>query len=89
LIISLFAEAIAEEEDKVITAGTGSGQPTGLTNCSIGSVACSGNLDLKKSKTKAVNCWKTLTLMAKAISRQAKTVMFWKLQRLEAESLTG
>ena len=44
LIISLFAEAIAEEEDKVITAGTGTGQPTGLTNCSISSVTCSGNL---------------------------------------------
>ncbi|MHA1225137.1 MAG: phage major capsid protein [Candidatus Hodarchaeales archaeon] len=45
LIISLFAEAIRDEEDKVITAGSGTGQPTGLTNCSIGSVACSGNLD--------------------------------------------
>ena len=45
LIISLFAEALAEEEDKVITAGTGTGQPTGLTSCTIGSVTCSGNLD--------------------------------------------
>lgn len=44
LIISLFAEEIAEEEDKVITAGTGVGQPLGLTNCSITSVSCSGNL---------------------------------------------
>lgn len=45
LIIELFAEAIAEEEDKVITAGSGTGQPTGLTNCSISSVTCDGNLD--------------------------------------------
>jgi len=45
LIIGLFAERLAEEEDKVITAGTGTGQPTGLTNCTIASVACSGNLD--------------------------------------------
>jgi len=45
LIINLFAEAIAEEEDRVITAGTGSGQPTGLTQCNIASVTCSGNLD--------------------------------------------
>jgi HK97 family phage major capsid protein len=42
LIIDLFAEEIAQEEDKVITAGTGVGQPTGLTNCSIGSVSCAG-----------------------------------------------
>lgn len=45
LIIELFADAIAQEEDKVITAGTGSGQPTGLTACTIASVTCSGNLD--------------------------------------------
>jgi len=45
LIVSLFAEAIADKEDQAITAGTGSGQPTGLTNCSISSVSCSGNLD--------------------------------------------
>lgn len=45
LVIDLFAEAIAEEEDKVITAGSGVGRPTGLTNCTIASVACSGNLD--------------------------------------------
>lgn len=44
LIISLFSEAIAEEEDKVITAGTGTGQPTGLMNCTIASVTCGGNL---------------------------------------------
>ncbi|MHA1305398.1 MAG: phage major capsid protein [Candidatus Heimdallarchaeaceae archaeon] len=45
LIIGLFSEAIAEEEDKVITAGTGTGQPTGLTNCTITNVNCAGNLD--------------------------------------------
>ena len=45
LVISLFAEAIADEEDRIITAGSGTGQPTGLTNCSIGAVVCSGNLD--------------------------------------------
>lgn len=45
LIIGLFAEEIAEEEDRVITAGSGTGQPTGLTNCTIASVTCSGNLD--------------------------------------------
>jgi len=45
LIIGLFSEAIAEEEDKVITAGTGTGQPTGLTSCTISGVTCSGNLD--------------------------------------------
>lgn len=45
LIIKLFSERIAEEEDKVITQGTGTGQPTGLTNCTISPVTCSGNLD--------------------------------------------
>lgn len=44
MIIGLFSERIAEEEDKVITQGSGSGQPRGLTNCTITSVACSGNL---------------------------------------------
>ncbi len=45
LIISLFAEAIADEEDKAITAGSGTNQPSGLTVATLGSVACSGNLD--------------------------------------------
>ena len=45
LIISLFAEAVAEEEDKVITAGNGTTQPTGLTVATITSVAsATGNL---------------------------------------------
>jgi len=44
MIISLFSERLAEEEDKVITQGTGTGQPTGLTYCNITNVACSGNL---------------------------------------------
>jgi len=41
----LFSEALREEEDRVITIGSGSGQPTGLANCSLTSVTCSGNLD--------------------------------------------
>ena len=45
IIINLFADRIAEEEDKVITAGSGSGQPTGLTNCTIGSIALSGAMN--------------------------------------------
>jgi HK97 family phage major capsid protein len=45
MIIGLFSEAIAEEEDLVITAGSGTGQPTGLTSCTIAGVTCSGNLD--------------------------------------------
>ena len=45
LIIDLFAEAIATEEDRVITMGTGVGQPTGLTTCTITTVTCAGNLD--------------------------------------------
>lgn len=45
LIISLFSEALRQEEDKVLTIGTGSGQPTGIANCSLTSVTCSGNLD--------------------------------------------
>jgi|SRR6185436_18921200 len=45
LIIGLFSEALRQEEDKVLTIGTGSGQPTGIANCSLTSVTCSGNLD--------------------------------------------
>ena len=48
LIITLFAEAIGREEDRVIVAGNGSTQPTGLltavTASTIGGVTCSGNL---------------------------------------------
>lgn len=48
-IITLFAESIADEEDRVITAGNGSTEPTGLTtalsNSAIASTACVGNLD--------------------------------------------
>ena len=77
LIISLFAEEMANEEEKVMTAGTGVGQPTGLVNCTITNVACSGNLDLKKSlsikllKENAINCWKLLTVRLRTISSQA------------------
>lgn len=47
LIISLFAEAIGIEEDRVITAGNGVGQPTGYASGGLGiqAVACAGNLD--------------------------------------------
>ena len=45
MVIDLFAEAIAEEEDRVIVAGTGTGQPTGLENCTLTEVTTSGNLD--------------------------------------------
>ena len=48
LIISLFSEAIGEEEDRVICQGNGTTQPTGLTTArvaaTIQSVACDGNL---------------------------------------------
>lgn len=43
-IIRLFADAIAEKEDEVLTSGSGSGQPTGLTNCTITAETCSGSL---------------------------------------------
>jgi len=44
-VISMFAEQIAEEEDRVIVAGNGTTQPTGLTVAgTIGSRTCSGNL---------------------------------------------
>jgi len=44
MIIGFFSERIAEEEDKAITAGSGTGQPLGLINCTLRTVACSGNL---------------------------------------------
>jgi len=44
-IISQFSEAIATEEDRVITAGSGVAQPTGLTSATITAIACAGNLD--------------------------------------------
>ncbi|HCX20584.1 MAG TPA: phage major capsid protein [Cytophagales bacterium] len=46
LIIDQFADAVGEEEDKVIIQGTGSGQPTGLTSATgHHTVTTSGNLD--------------------------------------------
>jgi len=49
LIIDLFAEAITEEEDRVILRGNGTTEPSGIstavTNSVIASVTCSGNLD--------------------------------------------
>ena len=45
LIIELFGDALATEEDRVITAGGGTTEPTGLTACTIASITCSGTLD--------------------------------------------
>lgn len=47
LVIRLFSEAVGREEDRVITAGSGTGQPTGYASGGLGiqTVACSGNLD--------------------------------------------
>jgi len=42
LITRLFAEAFAGEEDRAITAGSGTGQPKGFTTETLGSVAQSG-----------------------------------------------
>jgi len=47
LLAQLFAEEIGDEEERVLTAGTGTNEPTGLTNCTISSVACSGNLSFE------------------------------------------
>ena len=44
-IIGLFSEAIGNEEDRVITLGNGTTEPTGYTVATVQSVACSGNLD--------------------------------------------
>lgn len=41
----MFSEALREEEDRVITRGSGTGQPTGLANCTIAGPTCSGLLD--------------------------------------------
>lgn len=45
-IISLFAEAIGEEEDRVIWRGNGTTEPTGIVGSSIGTLTASGNLSL-------------------------------------------
>lgn len=49
LIIDLFAEAIGEEEDRVILRGNGSTEPTGIETArnagTIQTIACHGNLD--------------------------------------------
>jgi len=95
LIISLFAEAIGIEEDRVITAGNGVGQPTGYASGGLGIqvVACAGNLDslesllAEKLIAKAVNCWKTLTYKTRAISSQVQKAISGKVQRLVTESI--
>lgn len=50
LVIDLFADAIKDEEDKVICQGNGTTQPTGLLTAMAASAfpsrVCSGNLDL-------------------------------------------
>lgn len=38
-VVQMLSDAIAEEEDRVITTGNGTGQPVGIRNCSIGSIA--------------------------------------------------
>jgi HK97 family phage major capsid protein len=43
-IIGLFSEAIGNEEDRVITRGNGTTEPTGLATATIGSTAVLGNL---------------------------------------------
>ena len=46
LIIELFGEQLAEEEDRVIIQGNGTTEPTGiLTAASLRTVTCAGNLD--------------------------------------------
>lgn len=49
LIIELFGMAIAEEEDRVITAGNGTTEPTGIISAgTIRTVACTTNLSFDK-----------------------------------------
>ena len=43
-IIGLFSEEIGNEEDRVITAGNGTTEPTGYETATTGTVTCSGNL---------------------------------------------
>lgn len=43
LIISQFADAVGNEEDKVILQGTGSGQPTGISTSGGHAVSCAGS----------------------------------------------
>ena len=95
VVIDLFAEAIGREEDRVITAGSGVGQPSGysLGTHGIQVVACAGNLDSLESLlserivAKMVNCWKTLTKKLRAISSEAREVIPGNVQRLVTESL--
>ena len=44
-IIDLFAEAIGDEEDRVITVGNGTTEPTGFSGNITRTVTCAGNLD--------------------------------------------
>lgn len=45
VLINRFAQAIAREEDKVIIAGSGTGQPTGITVAgTVATRTCAGNL---------------------------------------------
>lgn len=44
LIVEDFANAIGAEEDRVIVIGSGTGQPTGIASCTIGSRTCSNPL---------------------------------------------
>ncbi len=57
LIVQQFADAVGQEEDKVIIQGSGSGQPTGLTGASgEHETTCSGNLDFDD----VINCFYAL-----------------------------
>lgn len=44
-IVQLFSEEIGNEEDRVITAGNGTTEPTGYSVATVGTITCSGNLD--------------------------------------------
>lgn len=44
-MINDFAENIGDKEEEAITNGSGTNEPTGLTNCTIATVTCAGNLD--------------------------------------------
>ena len=45
-IIGLFAEAIGEEEDRVIWRGNGTTEPTGIVGNTVGDLTSDGNMDL-------------------------------------------
>jgi HK97 family phage major capsid protein len=51
LIVEQFADAVGQEEDKVVIQGSGSGQPTGIINgTGVGATAVTGNLSFDDIK---------------------------------------